>query len=164
MLASLNPPGASSPGQAAASPPLSEWVRQGRPKTGKVCPGTNRSESGLMSLNQLSKRIAKKWEDAGFRPIGLQDSRHTAATWVDHAGAALKVGSIFMGHKAPSASPTPRGSPCVVTPTSCQASFSAPAISSTSSSLPERRRNREGSSRSARAPEVRDFRCSRLTS
>jgi integrase len=78
-----------------------EWVRQGRPKTGKVCPPRNKSRSGLLSLNQISKRVAKEWEDAGLRPIGLQDSRHTAATWLDHAGVAPKVGSVFMGHKAP---------------------------------------------------------------
>lgn len=34
-------------------------------------------------------------------PIGLQDSRHTAATWLDHAGVTPKVASAFMGHKAP---------------------------------------------------------------
>ncbi|HTR74542.1 MAG TPA: tyrosine-type recombinase/integrase [Solirubrobacterales bacterium] len=78
-----------------------EWVRQGRPTTGRVCPPRKRSRSGLLSLNQLSKRVARKWEDAGLRPIGLQDSRHTAATWLDHAGVAPKVSSVFMGHKAP---------------------------------------------------------------
>lgn len=82
-----------------------EWVRQGRPKTGKVCPGRNKSRSGLLSLNQLSKRIVKKWEDVGLRPIGLQDSRHTSATWLDHAGVPPKVGSVFMGHKAPKRQP-----------------------------------------------------------
>jgi hypothetical protein len=35
--------------------------------------------------------------------IGLQDSRHTAAIWLDHSGVARKVASVFMGHKAPRA-------------------------------------------------------------
>jgi integrase len=60
------------------------------------------SKSGLLSLNQLSKRVAEEWVKANLQPIGLQDSRHTAATWLDHAGVAPKVGSVFMGHKAPS--------------------------------------------------------------
>jgi integrase len=78
-----------------------EWERQGRPTTGKVCPPRATSKSGLLSLNQLSKNLAEKWTKAGLRPIGLQDSRHTAATWLDHAGVAPKVASVFMGHKAP---------------------------------------------------------------
>lgn len=80
-----------------------EWVRQGRPKIGKVCPPRRRSRSGLVSLNQLSKRVMEKWDELGMRPIGLQDSRHTAATWLDHSGVAPKVASVFMGHKAPRA-------------------------------------------------------------
>ena len=46
-----------------------------------------------------------KWQDDGVRPMGLQDSRHTAATWLDHAGVAPKVASVFMGHKAPRSQP-----------------------------------------------------------
>lgn len=56
-------------------------------------------------MNQLSKRVAVKWEELDLRSIGLQDSRHTAATWLDHAGVAPKVGSVFMGHKAPKRQP-----------------------------------------------------------
>lgn len=88
-----------------------EWVRQGRPKEGKVCPPRAKSRSGLLSLNQLSKRILKKWGDLGLRPIGLHDSRHTAATWLDHAGVAPKVGSVFMGHKAPRRNLHPEAAP-----------------------------------------------------
>src|SRR5205085_2109073 len=78
-----------------------EWIRQGRPSAGKVCPPRARSESGLLDLSGLSKRLAQSWQEAGFAPIGRQDSRHTAATWLDHAGVAPKVASVFMGHKAP---------------------------------------------------------------
>jgi integrase len=88
-----------------------EWLRQGEPKTGKVCPPRAESKSGLLSLNQLSKNVAKKWVKAKLRPIGLQDSRHTAATWLDHAGVAPKVSSVFMGHKAPNRKHHPDAAP-----------------------------------------------------
>lgn len=78
-----------------------EWVRQGRPTQGKVCPPRKRSKSGLLSLNWLLKFVTKRWRELGLEPITLQDSRHTAATWLDHAGVAPKVASEFMGHKAP---------------------------------------------------------------
>lgn len=88
-----------------------EWLRQGRPEAGNVCPPRAASRSGLLSLGQLSKNVAKKWVQANLRPIGLQDSRHTAATWLDHAGVAPKVGSAFMGHKAPRRSLHPDAAP-----------------------------------------------------
>lgn len=82
-----------------------EWLRQGRPKLGRVCPPRAKSKSGRISLNNLQKRRFKIWEDPGLRPIGLQDSRHTTATWLDHAGVSPKVSSTFMGHKAPGRQP-----------------------------------------------------------
>lgn len=78
-----------------------EWLRQGRPRTGKVCPPRSRSRSGLLSLDQLSKRVRRAWEEMDLCPIGLQESRHTAATWLDHAGVPPKVCSALMGHRAP---------------------------------------------------------------
>lgn len=89
-----------------------EWVRQGKPKAGRVCPPrVANSKSGKLSLNQLLKRIKKKWEKIGLVPIGLQDSRHTAATWLDHAGVSPKVVSVFMGHKAPNRELHPGAAP-----------------------------------------------------
>ncbi|HEX6689407.1 MAG TPA: tyrosine-type recombinase/integrase [Solirubrobacterales bacterium] len=82
-----------------------EWVRQGRPTTGRVCPPRRKSRSGMVSLDQLQKRVVETWEDLDLNPIGLQDSRHTAATWLDHAGVSPKVASVFMGHKAPKRQP-----------------------------------------------------------
>lgn len=78
-----------------------EWVRQRRPTEGRVCPPRKKSRSGMISLDQLQKRVFRMWEVSGLDPIGLQDSRHTAATWLDHAGVSPKVASVFMGHKAP---------------------------------------------------------------
>jgi integrase len=39
--------------------------------------------------------------ELGLVPITFQDSRHTAATWLDHAGVSPKVASVIMGHKSP---------------------------------------------------------------
>jgi integrase len=88
-----------------------EWVRQGRPKGGRVCPPRNRSRSGMVSLDQMQKRVIRLWKVLGLTPIGLQDSRHTAATWLDHAGVTPKVASAFMGHKAPSRDLNPGAAP-----------------------------------------------------
>jgi integrase len=78
-----------------------EWLRQGRPKSGRVCPPRRKSASGMVSLDQLQSKVLKHWEKVGLEPIGLQESRHTAATWLDHAGVSPKVSSQFMGHKTP---------------------------------------------------------------
>ncbi|MFP5387776.1 MAG: tyrosine-type recombinase/integrase [Thermoleophilia bacterium] len=78
-----------------------EWVRQGKPKAGLVCPPRAASKSGLISLNQLQKRRKEIWISLDLEPLGLHDSRHTAATWMDHAGVSPKVVSVVMGHKAP---------------------------------------------------------------
>lgn len=113
-----------------------EWTRQGRPAEGRVCPPRRESRSGMVSLEQLQKRVIPLWEDSGLTPIGLQDSRHTAATWFDHAGISPKVASVFMGHKAPGRHLhlTPLRSPCAATPTFSLASWSAHATSLMTSS------------------------------
>lgn len=81
---------------------LAEWIRQGEPKAGRVCPPRRAdNRSGCISLNALQKRRFPVWEDLDLQPIGLHDSRHTCATWLDHAGVSPKVASAFMGHKAP---------------------------------------------------------------
>lgn len=83
-----------------------EWLRQGKPKTGRVCPPRRAdNKSGCISLNALQKRRFPVWEDLGLELIGLQDSRHTAATWIDHAKVSPKVASVFMGHRAPKRQP-----------------------------------------------------------
>jgi integrase len=82
-----------------------EWIRQGKPKDGRVCQPRKASRSGKLSLNTLQKNRFKVWENLRLRPIGMQDSRHTAATWLDHAGVSPKVASVLMGHKAPARQP-----------------------------------------------------------
>lgn len=77
------------------------WEVSGRPIEGRVCPPLRSSRSGMLSLGQLQKRARKIWHSVGLEPIGLQDSRHTAATWLDHAGVSPKVASAMMGHQVP---------------------------------------------------------------
>jgi integrase len=73
----------------------------GKAEGGGVCPPRNRSRSGMVSLDQMQKRVIRSWNNSGLTPIRLQESRHTAATWLDHAGVTPKLASAFMGHKAP---------------------------------------------------------------
>jgi len=77
------------------------WIAAGRPRDGRVCPPLRASRSGMLSLGQLQKRTRRVWLEHGLEPIGLQDSRHTAATWLDHAGVSPKVASVMMGHQVP---------------------------------------------------------------
>jgi integrase len=76
-----------------------EWLAQGKPKRGKVCPPQRIRTSGRRSMRGVQRRVRKRWQAHGLEPIGLQDARHTAATWLDHAGVSPKVCSQIMGHK-----------------------------------------------------------------
>ena len=80
---------------------IEEWEAQGRPTSGKVCPPKAVRQSGLLALNTLQARVQKRWEEQELKPIGLHESRHTTATWLDHAGVSPKVASEFVGHKTP---------------------------------------------------------------
>jgi integrase len=81
------------------------WIAQGRPTTGKVCPPRQHSPSGMLSLTDIQERVHREWRKLGLEPIGLHESRHTAATWLDHAGVSPKVASTLMGHKTPEYQP-----------------------------------------------------------
>jgi integrase len=84
---------------------FAEWQRQGEPKAGRVCRPRRESKSGKLCLKNLKERRSKIWVESGLRPIGFQESRHTAATWLDHAGVSPKVVSVLMGHAAPKRQP-----------------------------------------------------------
>jgi integrase len=77
------------------------WMAQGKPETGKVCPPKRPRKSGLLDVSNVQKRVHGRWVDLGMEPIGLHEARHTAATWLDHAGVSPKVASMLMGHKTP---------------------------------------------------------------
>jgi integrase len=81
------------------------WIAQGRPTEGKVCPPRQSSASGMLSLGDVQERVHREWHELGLEPIGLHESRHTAATWLDHAGVSPKVASTLMGHKTPEYQP-----------------------------------------------------------
>jgi integrase len=81
------------------------WIAQGRPREGKVCPPRHHSRSGLVNLAYVQQRVHRRWEKRGLVPIGFHESRHTAATWLDHAGVSPKVASQLMGHKTPEYQP-----------------------------------------------------------
>jgi integrase len=81
------------------------WIAQGRPTQGKVCPPKRDSASGLLDVSFVQKRVHERWTQLSLEPIGLHESRHTAATWLDHAGVSPKVASTLMGHKTPEYQP-----------------------------------------------------------
>jgi len=81
------------------------WIGQGRPTEGKVCPPRQHSRSGLLSLGDIQERVHREWRERGHDPIGLHEARHSAATWLDHAGVSPKVASTLMGHKTPEYQP-----------------------------------------------------------
>lgn len=58
-----------------------------------------------MSLRALQARARGRLRALGLQPIGLHEARHTAATWLDHAGVSPKVTSQTMGHKTPEYQP-----------------------------------------------------------
>ena len=56
-------------------------------------------------MSYVQKRVHERWVELGLEPIGLHEARHTAATWLDHAGVSPKVASMLMGHKTPEYQP-----------------------------------------------------------
>jgi integrase len=84
------------------------YLEQGRPDgKQKVCPprGNNNSRSGLLNSSWLGVRVRAAWTEAGLTPITLQESRHSAATWLDAAGVPPKIASVLMGHATPARQP-----------------------------------------------------------
>ncbi|MGH2833686.1 MAG: hypothetical protein ACRDK2_13010, partial [Solirubrobacteraceae bacterium] len=47
----------------------------------------------------------KAWEKRKLTPIGLQECRHTAASWLEAAGVLPKTASVLMGHSVPDRQP-----------------------------------------------------------
>jgi HD domain len=81
------------------------WIAQGRPSDGKVCPPRHANNSGMLALAGAQRSGHKEWVEAGHKPIDLHEARHTAATWLDHAGVSPKVASQLMGDKTPEYQP-----------------------------------------------------------
>jgi hypothetical protein len=58
-------------------------------------------------MDGVADRAVKAWEkkEPKLTPIGLQECRHTAASWLDPAGVSPKTASILMGHSIPDRQP-----------------------------------------------------------
>jgi integrase len=77
-----------------------------RADSGLVCPPHARwATTGHLNTGWLATRARKTWAAAKLQPITLQESRHTAATWLDAAGVRPKVASVLMGHSTPARQP-----------------------------------------------------------
>jgi integrase len=59
----------------------------------------------MLSLGDIQRRVHRDWRKSELQPIGLHEARHTAATWLDHAGVSPKVASELMGHRTPEYQP-----------------------------------------------------------
>lgn len=78
-----------------------EWLAQGQPTEGAVVEPPRKRGKGKLSIERVGERIRDRWLALGKEPIGFQQCRHTAATWLDHAGVTPKVASQIMGHRTP---------------------------------------------------------------
>ena len=82
------------------------WIEQGQPSGEQlVCPPRKKSKTGLLCTGGLSERVKRSWEAQELQPIGLQECRHTAATWLDAARISPKTASVLMGHTIPERQP-----------------------------------------------------------
>jgi integrase len=82
------------------------YLEQGRPDGMQlVCPSRGPSRSGRLDSSWLGVKAREAWKKANLTPITLQESRHTAATWLDAAGVPPKIASVLMGHATPARQP-----------------------------------------------------------
>jgi len=82
------------------------WIEQGRPAGDQlVCPPRRKTTSGLLSMEGVAERAVKVWEKQELKPIGLQECRHTAASWLEAAGVLPKTASVLMAHSIPDRQP-----------------------------------------------------------
>ena len=112
--------GASS-GRRASTKPRAGWCRSSRRcsrcssasisskavrRQGLVCPpqGPGKLPAGSTRLGSR-QRAGRSWKKPRLVPITLQESRHTAATWLDAAGVPPKIASVLMGHATPARQP-----------------------------------------------------------
>lgn len=135
------------------------WIAKGRPKQGKVCPPRQYSRSGMLSVGDVARRVQEAWEEAGMEPIGLHESWHTAATWLDHAGMSQRWPRRSWATRRLPTSRAPRRSRSGATRTPCPASWNGPAICSTGSSSSVWRRRRRASSDAGFFPSGLPCRC-----
>lgn len=57
-----------------------------------------RSGGRAMHSDLLTQRARTAWREAGLKPIGLHECRHTYAAFMIAAGVNAKALSTYMGH------------------------------------------------------------------
>jgi len=57
-----------------------------------------RSKGRPLRADTLMERGRKVWRDAGLKPVGLHECRHTYAAFMIAAGVNAKALSSYMGH------------------------------------------------------------------
>lgn len=102
------------------------WLAEGSPDHGKVCRPRRPSTSGMVSLAGIHRRVCSDhWnEETGLEPILFHEARHTAATWLDHAGSRRRSHPNGWATRPLPTSPAPLRSRFAATHTSCPASLS----------------------------------------
>jgi integrase len=84
------------------------WLSHRGTRSGEVDRRVSRERSVYSCTHQLGgvqRRVRAEWRKLELEPIGLHESRHTAATWLDHAGVSPKVASALMGDTTPEYQP-----------------------------------------------------------
>ena len=94
LVKPLQQDGCARPGSRRAGRAKARYARRG-----------GAAPRGCCSSEACSAGVHRGWRKLGLEPIGLHESRHTAATWLDHAGVSPKVASTLMGHKTPEYQP-----------------------------------------------------------
>lgn len=74
-----------------------EWLRQGKPATGRVVRGP---QGGPVSYQKQSRRAKKAWEAAGLERITPHECRHTFASYLIASGLNAKAVTVLLGHSS----------------------------------------------------------------
>ncbi len=74
-----------------------EWLRQGKPTTGRVVRGPM---GGAVEYNKQAKRVRKAWAAAEMERITPHEGRHTFASYLIASGLNAKAVTVLMGHSS----------------------------------------------------------------
>jgi integrase len=123
-----------------------EWLRQGRPKTGRVCLPRRESKSGMLALGTLQKRVFEVWGRPTWNRSACKSPAIPLPPGSITLASAPRSPPSSWATRPPRPRPAPPRSRSAATPTSSPASSSAPATSSTPSSpsVKPRKRSRRG--------------------
>ena len=87
--------------------PARGWIAQGRPseRQGLPAAAAQHVRDARRSATIQTRVHARVERSSAWSRSGCTSPRHTAATWLDHAGVSPKVASTLMGHKTPEYQP-----------------------------------------------------------